>query len=65
MQAKSLPYKHQLLSLLLQHGQVEVDELEVRCRRGVVSASQLCVELLGHDGDANVYLHAKRRKVLL
>lgn len=34
-------YKNKLLSLVVQHGQVEVDELKVGRGRCVVSSSQL------------------------
>ena len=44
-------------SLVLHHLQVEVDELQVAGRRGVVAAPQLCIELLCHQTDTRVDLH--------
>lgn len=51
-------YGHQLLSLHVEHAQIEVDELQVGRGRGVVSAPQLRVETLSHVSDTDMYLHA-------
>lgn len=49
------------LSFGLQHGEVEVDELQVAGWGGVVAATQLCVEYLAHVADTCVDLHTHLR----